>query len=74
MDTSARPDTQAQSRRRRGLMALTERGRFHGVTPRLPPDLLHPDRRADAALCREVTEIAGRVGRDAFLRQLRAIL
>lgn len=74
MDTSARPDTQAQSRRRRGLMALTERNQFRGVTPRLLPDLLHPDRLADAALCGEVTDMAGRVGRDAFLRQQRAIL
>ncbi len=74
MDTSARPDTPEQSRRRRGLMALAARSRFRGVTPRLLPQLLHPDRLADAALCAEVVAMAERVGRPAFLRQQRAIL
>jgi pimeloyl-ACP methyl ester carboxylesterase len=74
MDTSARPDTPAQSRRRRGLMALTARSRFRGVTPRLLPQLLHPDRLADAALCAEIIAMAARVGGAAFLRQQRAIL
>jgi pimeloyl-ACP methyl ester carboxylesterase len=74
MDTSARPDTPAQSRRRRGLMALTARSRFRGVTPRLLPQLLHPDRLSDATLCAEIMEMADRVGQAAFLRQQRAIL
>jgi pimeloyl-ACP methyl ester carboxylesterase len=74
MDTSARPDAPQQARRRRGLMALTAANRFRGVTPRLLPELLHPDRLADAALCQEVIDMANRVGRDAFLRQQRAIL
>ncbi len=74
MDTSARPDTPEQARRRRGLMALAARSRFRGVTPRLLPQLLHPDRLADAALCAEVVAMAERVGRSAFLRQQRAIL
>jgi pimeloyl-ACP methyl ester carboxylesterase len=74
MDTSARPDTPHQTRRRRGLMALSARNRFHGVTPRLLPDLLHPDRLGDAALCREIMDMADRVGREAFLRQQCAIM
>jgi pimeloyl-ACP methyl ester carboxylesterase len=74
MDTSARPDTPEQSRRRRGLMALAARSRFRGVTPRLLPQLLHPDRLTDAALCAEIVAMAARVGRSAFLRQQRAIL
>ncbi|MBV9783231.1 MAG: alpha/beta fold hydrolase [Acidisphaera sp.] len=74
MDTAARADTEEQRRRRRGLMALTRRGRFQGVTPRLLPALLHPDRLGDAALTGEVMEMAARVGRDAFLRQQQAIL
>jgi pimeloyl-ACP methyl ester carboxylesterase len=74
MDTSARRDTLQQAKRRRGLMALTTANRFRGVTPRLLPDLLHPDRLADAALCQVVMDMADRVGRDAFLRQQRAIL
>ncbi len=74
MDTSARPDTPEQSRRRRGLMALTQGNRFRGVTPRLLPQLLHPHRLSDTALCADITAMADRVGRDAFLRQQRAIL
>ena len=75
MDTSARPDTPEQARRRRGLMALAARGgRFKGVTPRLLPLLLHPGRLGDAALCEEVMAMAARVGPDAFLRQQAAIM
>ena len=33
LDTSARPDTPEQARRRRGLMALARSGQFRGVTP-----------------------------------------
>ena len=37
LDTSARPDTPEQSKRRRGLMAMTRGNRFRGVTPKLLP-------------------------------------
>ena len=74
MDTSARPDTPEAARRRRGLMQLAQQGRFKGVTPRLIPSLLHPDRVRDQALGREVMAMAARVGPDAFLRQQAAIL
>lgn len=73
-DTSARPDTPEQARRRQGLMALTRQGRFRGVTPRLLPLLVHPDRLADTALTGVVMNMAERIGRDAFLRQQAAIL
>ncbi|WP_426958052.1 alpha/beta fold hydrolase [Muricoccus radiodurans] len=72
-DTSARPDTPEQSRRRRGLMSLTRSGQFRGVTPRLLPQLVHP-RFLDTPLATEVMEMAERVGKDAFLRQQAAIL
>lgn len=74
LDTSARPDTEEQTRRRRGLIQLARTGRFRGVTPRLLPLLLHPDRLEDEALTRIVFEMAERVGRDAFERQQTAIL
>jgi pimeloyl-ACP methyl ester carboxylesterase len=74
MDTSARPDTPGQARRRRGLMALAQARRFRGVTPRLLPQLLHPDHLSDASLCDEITAMAERVGAPAFLRQQHAIL
>jgi pimeloyl-ACP methyl ester carboxylesterase len=74
MDTSARPDTDEQSRRRRGLMAMTRGHRFRGVTPKLLPQLLHPDHLADPVLTQDVLDMAERVGRQAFLRQQQAIL
>jgi pimeloyl-ACP methyl ester carboxylesterase len=72
-DTSARPDSEEAARRRRGLMALTRSGQFRGVTPRLLPQLLHPDH-LEGALGHAVRAMAERVGREAFLRQQMAIL
>lgn len=72
--TSARPDTPEQTRRRRLLIELGRTGRFRGVTPRLLPTLIHPDRLDDADLVRTVTAMADRVGRAAFERQQRAIM
>jgi pimeloyl-ACP methyl ester carboxylesterase len=74
LDTSARPDTVEQSRRRGALLALSRRGRFNGVTPRLLPQLIHPDRLADAELTATVMGMAERIGRDAFVRQQTAIM
>jgi len=79
LDTSARPDTEEQTARRRGLIDLAGRGQFKGVTPRLLPLLLHPDRLpnaplADAPLTGAVMAMAERVGAEAFLRQQRAIM
>ncbi len=73
LDTSAQPDTEEQSRRRRALLALSESGMFRGVTPRLLPQLLHPDNLA-GPLGAEVMAMADRVGRAAFHRQQRAIM
>lgn len=73
-DTSARQDTPQQARRRRGLMALTRSGQFRGVTPRLLPQLVHPDRVSEQPLAGEVMAMAERVGKAAFLRQQAAIL
>jgi len=72
-DTSARADTPEQMRRRRALLALSESGMFRGVTPRLLPQLLHPDHVA-GPLGAEVMAMAERVGRPAFHRQQRAIM
>lgn len=72
-DTSARPDTEEQTRRRRALLALSESGMFRGVTPRLLPQLLHPAH-LEGPLGAEVIAMAERVGRAAFHRQQRAIM
>jgi pimeloyl-ACP methyl ester carboxylesterase len=74
IDTTARADTQEQARRRRVLMAMTRGNNFRGVTPRLLPQLVHPDRLGDAALTSTIMDMAARVGRDAFLRQQMAIM
>lgn len=74
LDTSARPDTKAQTSARRELIAQAQQGDFKGVTPRLLPRWVHPDRVKDAALAGTVTAMTQRVGRDAFLRQQTAIM
>lgn len=74
LDTSARPDTEEQTKRRRLLMAMAQAGQFRGVTPRLLPLLLHPDRVNEEPLAEAVMAMAERVGLDAFLRQQRAIM
>lgn len=74
VDTSARADTREQQRRRRGLIALAQSGRFKGVTPRLLPLLVHADRLGDMELCDSIMRMAARVGQEAFVRQETAIL
>jgi pimeloyl-ACP methyl ester carboxylesterase len=74
LDTSARPDAPEQMARRRGLIELASKGRFKGVTPRLLPLLVHPDRRGDHPLLNRIVKMAGAVGRDGFIRQQQAIM
>ncbi|MGA3306317.1 MAG: alpha/beta fold hydrolase [Stellaceae bacterium] len=74
LDTGARADSPEQTARRRGLIELAEKGDFKGVTPRLLPLFLHPDRLRDAELTGRVTAMAHRVGKEAFLRQQKAIM
>lgn len=74
LDTSARADSDEQRRRRTGLIQLADMGRFKGVTPRLLPMLVHPDRLGDAGVTGPIFEMAARVGRDGFIRQQKAIL
>jgi len=74
LDTWARPDTEELLSRRRGLIELAEMGEFKGVTPRLLPLLVHEERLEDEALTKEVIDMAGRIGKAAFLDQQRAIM
>jgi pimeloyl-ACP methyl ester carboxylesterase len=71
--TSAAPDTPERAARRRAAMESLKFGRFVGVTRRLLPQLIHPDRVA-GEVGDEVRAMAGRVGGEAFLRQQTAIL
>jgi pimeloyl-ACP methyl ester carboxylesterase len=74
LDTSARADTPELTARRRGLIELSQKGQFKGVTPRLLPLLIHPDRLGDAAFTATVMGMAERVGKAGFLRQQMAIM
>lgn len=74
LDTQARADTEVARSRRRGLMALAAKGEFRGVSPRLLPAFLHPDRLGDRELTGTVQAMAESVGKEAFLRQQQAIM
>lgn len=73
LDTSARPDTPERAQQRRDLIRLAQRGDFKGVTPRLLPQWVHPDRLADPAFVEAIGAMTQRVGREAFIRQQTAI-
>ena len=68
-DTSAQADEPGMRQRREDLNALVRRGTFKGVTPRMLPMFIHPDRLKDEALCAEIVRMGERVGPEAFLRQ-----
>ena len=74
LDTSARADTPEISARRRGLLELSAKGDFKGVTPRLLPLYIHQSRLQDAELTHAVTAMAEGLGPDVFRRQQTAIL
>ena len=74
LDSQARADTEEGKARRRGLMALAEKGEFKGVTPRLLPLFVGADALADPAITGTVQGMAESTGKDAFLRQQTAIM
>lgn len=74
LNTRAAPDTPEESRRRRGLIELAEKGKFKGVTPQLLPMLIHEERLEDAELTGIVLDMAERVGKTAFVKQQKAII
>jgi pimeloyl-ACP methyl ester carboxylesterase len=74
LDTTARPDTEEASDRRRRLIALAEGGRFGDIHGLLWDRLVHPDRLRDAELDGVVRGMLVETGPDAFVRQQRAIM
>jgi pimeloyl-ACP methyl ester carboxylesterase len=74
LDTSARADAPEQSQKRHDFIALADRGRFLGVTDALLPLLIHPSRLRDAELVAVVKAMARDIGKEAFVRQERAIM
>ncbi|HUZ18951.1 MAG TPA: alpha/beta fold hydrolase [Acidimicrobiales bacterium] len=73
LDTSARPDTEAQRERRVHQIGLATSGRFDEVPDQQLPLLVHADRRDDDVLRRLVHLMADETGPAAFVRQQRAI-
>jgi len=74
LDTSARADTPEQKERRLSFISMSRAGQFKGVTPRLLPSLVHTSRLKDERLTDVVFGMAGRIGRDGFIRQQTAIM
>lgn len=74
LDTAATAEQREQTQRRMELIALAERGEFPRVTEILLPLLLHPARLAETALTEVAKSMAKNVGREAYLRQQRAIM
>ena len=74
LDTSARPDTEEQSRRRHHFIQLTKEGRFNSVISTFLSLIVHPDRMQDEELCNNIKEMFLRVGPELFMRQQAAIM
>ena len=74
LDTNACADTPEQKKMRQDFIALAGRGKFKGVTPRLIPNLIHPDRLDDHELKLTIIHMARDTGTDVFIRQETAIM
>ena len=74
LDTTANGDDEARRKLRRDLIKQAQIGRFLGVTDRLLPQFIHPDRLGDRGLVDTIKQMAGDVGREGFVRQQTAII
>ena len=74
LDTSFYADTPELSERSRGLIELSQKGAFKGVTSRLLPLLIHESRLEDEELTETIFTMAESVGKDAYLRQQHVIM
>ena len=74
IDTQAAPDSPETAARRRGFIAQTQIGRFHGIHPTLLPQLVHPSRVTDESITQPLFDMACDIGGDGFVRQQQAIL
>lgn len=73
LDTSARPDSPEQTQLRRTAIAASVDD-YEGVIRGLIPRILHPDHAGDPALVALLVAMAGRVGREGYVRQQEAII
>ncbi len=70
MNTSARPDRANTVERNRGLIDVTKKRGFRGLSQTALRNALHPDRRHDGDLLNVMRDMALRMGEAAFLKQL----
>ena len=73
LDTTARPDTPQTTEGRRNLMQLAETN-FPAVIETLLPRLVQPSRLNDISIVEAITVMANSVGKEAFMRQQRAMI
>lgn len=73
LNTHARPDTPESTANRRRLMALAGTD-FPAVSAQLLPHIVAPAHLGDAAITGKVARMALAIGKEAFLRQQRAII
>lgn len=73
LNTHARPDSAESTANRQRLMALAERD-FPAVMQQLLPRIVSPAHLKDAGISGKITEMALGTGKEAFLRQERAII
>ena len=73
LNTHARPDNAESTANRRRLMQLAETD-FPAVMAELAPKLLAPQHRQEVGLVGKMSEMALATGKEAFLRQQRAII
>lgn len=74
LDTTARGETPEQTERRNNSIELAESGKFLDITEALMPLLIHPSRLAEPSLTDVIKSMAKVIGKDAFVRQERAIM
>ena len=74
LDTSARPDTDEQTAKRRDAVAAARTGDFLGLAVEASKAQLHPAHKDDGRLLDINRRMAAAVGRDGYARQIDAII
>lgn len=74
LDTQARPETPEARERRLALIALAEKGEFANASDQMLFLFVHSSRHTDTPLVDLVRDMAKNVGKDAFLRQQKALM
>jgi pimeloyl-ACP methyl ester carboxylesterase len=74
LDTAPGADLPEQTQKRMDAIALAGDDKFLGITEVLLPLLIHPSRRGELPLTEVVRCMAKNIGKEAFVRQERAIM